>query len=51
MGQRNGFSEKDIDKLNRMYNCYVTTPVAPSSGFGSYPYYPIGGFGHVDYYG
>lgn len=29
MGQRNGFSESDVEKLNRMYDCgYVSAPGA-----------------------
>ncbi|KAH8278423.1 hypothetical protein KR018_003103 [Drosophila ironensis] len=33
MGQRNGFSDSDIEKLNRMYNCGTvgTAPYAPSA--------------------
>lgn len=29
MGQREGFSKKDIDKVNRMYNCKAPTGTAP----------------------
>lgn len=29
MGQRNGFSDSDVEKLNRMYDCgYVAAPAA-----------------------
>lgn len=43
MGQRNGFSPLDIEKINRMYNCYDNTvydetPADSTLSTTSFPY-------------
>lgn len=35
MGQRNGFSDFDVDKLNRMYDCGYVGGSAPAVGAGA----------------
>lgn len=46
MGQRDGFSNKDIDKINKMYNCKTTTASAGNQPLGTTtkPENAFGGF-------